>query len=110
MTNYNEYATDQYMRSVLVDEFSPDETDNALTALSSITSLFSELFPPERTFVRPDHENRHLRPTGVRFIVYGDSGIVRQIRIPKSALSSISHAIDVAGVMVAILEYQDNDS
>lgn len=96
------------MRSVLADEFTGDEADNALTALSTLTSLFPELFPSHRTFVRPDHQTPHMRATGVRFVVYGDQGIVRQIRIPRMCLVSVSEAVDVAGIMVSVLTYQES--
>lgn len=91
---YNSSATDQYMISVLVDEFSVDEADNALTALSTLTSLNPQLFPPERTFARPDHQMGVKGPAGVRFVVYGEEGVERMIRLPRAALETLKAAID----------------
>lgn len=108
MTNYSEYATDLYMRSVLSDELTVVEVDNALTALTSITSLFPDKFPANRTFVRPDHETIHMKATGVRFVVYGDAGIIRQIRIPRGSLASLADAVDVAGFAVSALIYGED--
>jgi hypothetical protein len=92
--NYNCEATDQYMLSVLVDEFSVDEADNALTALSTLTNAYPSLFPHERTFARPDHQPGVKGPAGVRFVVFGESGIVRFIQLPREALASLKAAID----------------
>lgn len=108
MTNYSEYATDLYMRSVLADELAVVEVDNALTALSSITALFPDKFPPDRTFVRPDHETIHMKATGVRFVVYGDDSVIRQIRIPRGSLASLTDAIDVAGFAVSALIFGED--
>jgi len=102
MTRYNEIATDQYMRSVLVEEFTIDEADNALTALSTLTSNYPRLFPHERTFARPDHDPTVSRtgPAGVRFVVYGEEGIERQVRLPRADLASLKSSIDgVFGVL-----------
>lgn len=94
MTRYTEFATDQYMLSVLADELHVDEADNALTALTTLTNASPGMFPPERTFVRPDHQKGVEGPTGVRFIVYGEEGIERSLRLPRTALGSIREAID----------------
>lgn len=105
MTNYNDQTTDLYMRSVLSDELHAYEVDNALTTLSSLTSLFPGLFPADRTYVRSDHETVHMRPSGVRFVVYSDTGIVRQIRLPRALLGDVATAIDAAGVLVSGILY-----
>jgi len=91
---YNSSATDQYMLSVLVDEFSVDEADNALTALSTLTSAYPQLFPSERTFARPDHQLGVNGPAGVRFVVFGEEGIVRVIRLPRAVLTSLRNTIN----------------
>ena len=82
------------MRSVLSDELSDDEADNALTALTTLTTIHPELFPFERTFARPDHQKGVAGSSGVRFVVYGEEGEVRFLRVPRSDLTSISEAID----------------
>jgi hypothetical protein len=94
MTRYTDYATDQYMRSVLADELSVDEADNALTALTSLTSAYPKLFPFERTFVRPDHQTGVRGAAGVRFVVYGEDGVERFLRLPRAALVSLKESID----------------
>lgn len=94
MTSYNASATDQYQLSVLTDELSMDEADNALTALNTLTSTYPRLFPFDRTFARPDHQIGVNGPTGVRFIVYGDEGVERFIRVPRAALASLRGSID----------------
>ena len=52
------------------------------------------MFPPERTFVRPDHHKGVEGPTGVRFVVYNEEGIERTLRLPREHLSTIKAAID----------------
>ncbi len=94
MTRYDAFAADQYMRSVLTDELSDDETDNALSALTTLTIIHPSLFPHDRTFVRPDHQQGVDGPSGVRFVVYGDEGIERMLRLPRRDLTSISETID----------------
>jgi hypothetical protein len=94
MTSYNASATDQYMLSVLVDEFSVDEADNALTALTTLTTTYPELFPSERTFARPDHQPGTKGAAGVRFVVFGETGVERMIRMPRAALASLKDAIN----------------
>lgn len=96
MTTYNSEAADQYMRSVLTEELSIDESDNALTALTALTTAYPQLYPFDRTFVRPDHDRTADRPgpAGVRFIVYGEAGVERFIRLPRSVLSSLKGTID----------------
>lgn len=94
MSPYNSSATDQYMLSVLADELSVDEADNALTGLNALTSRHPKLFPPDRTFARPDHQNGVRGPAGVRFVVYGDEGVERFLRLPRAALASLKDTID----------------
>lgn len=91
---YTDFAADQYMHSVLSDELLPEETDNALTALTTLTSASPGMFPPERTFVRPDHQKGVEGATGVRFIVYGSEGIERTLRLPRELLGTLREAID----------------
>lgn len=96
MTRYNADSADQYMRSVLLDELSTEEADNALTALSTLTTAYPSLYPFDRTFVRPDHDRTAGAdgPAGVRFIVYGEEGVERFIRLPRAALASLKASID----------------
>lgn len=101
---YTASATDQYMRSVLIDELSDDEADNALTALSTLTSLFPKLFPFDRTFARPDHYPSQPGVSGVRFVVFGPEGIERMVRIPKWDLSSVAEAVESVLITVSILD------
>ncbi len=84
------------MRSVLADEFTTDEADNALTALTALTTAYPQLYPFDRTFVRPDHDRTADAPgpAGVRFIVYGEDGVERFIRLPRAVLGSLRSAID----------------
>jgi hypothetical protein len=91
---YSEFATDQYMLSVLAEELTVDEADNALTTLTTLTHTSPAYFPPERTFVRPDHHRGVDGPTGVRFIVYGEEGVVRSLRLPRECLGTLKEAID----------------
>ena len=106
MTRYNADATDEYMRSVLIDELSDDEADNALTALSTLTSLFPALFPFDRTFARPDHQRGTDGPSGVRFVVFGSHGVERMVRVPRMDLSSVAEAIESVMILVSILDTQ----
>ena len=101
---YTASATDQYMRSVLIDELTDDEADNALTALSTLTSLYPQLFPFDRTFTRPDHYPSQAGASGVRFIVFGPEGIERMVRIPKQDLSSVAEAVESVLIIVSILD------
>ena len=94
MNRYNASATDQYMLSVLVDEFSEDKADNALTPLSPLTFTYPKPFPFERTFARPDHQLGVDGPSGVRFVVYGSEGVERMIRLPRTALASLATAVN----------------
>lgn len=91
---YSTSATDQYMRDVIQDEFSADEADNALTALTVLTSVSPRLFPFDRTFVRTDHQRDGTGASGVRFIVFGDTGVDRMVRIPREDLDSVITATD----------------
>ena len=91
---YNASSADQYMLSVLADELSVNEADNALTGLSVLTSISPSLFPFEDTFVRPDHQRGLQGPSGVRFVVYGSEGVVRQIHVPRAALRSLEATVD----------------
>lgn len=94
MTRYTDFAADQYMRSVLTEELSIDEADNALTALTTLTSTYPRLFPFERTFARPDHQRGVDGAAGVRFIVYGEDGEERFLRLPRKALGSLRDSIN----------------
>lgn len=94
MTSYIDFAADHYMRSVLTDELSTDEADNALTALTALTSIHPELYPFNRTFVRPDHQKGSDGATGVRFVVYGAEGMERMIRVPRGDLADLGGLID----------------
>ncbi|UVG35183.1 hypothetical protein SEA_CECE_177 [Microbacterium phage Cece] len=94
MTHYADFAADQYMRSVLREEFTSAESDNALTALSTLTGLFPGLFPIDRTFARPDYQRGSERALGVRFVVYGPEGIERTVRVPRAALASLEGIVD----------------
>ncbi len=100
--NYTPYATDQYMRSVLIDEFSDDEADNALTALSALTSIYPSYYPSERTFVKTHHHRGSDRAIGVRFVVYGEDGIERSVFLPREDLADIGRAIDAVDLAAAI--------
>lgn len=104
MTRYNADATDSYMRSVLIDELSDDEADNALTALTTLTSLFPALFPFDRTFARPDHQRGTDGPSGVRFVVFGEHGIERMVRVPRMDLSSVAEAVESVLLIVSVLD------
>lgn len=103
MIYYPQVAADQYMFSVLSDELTDNEADNALTALSTLTSLYPALFPSEHTFVRPDHQRGVDGPSGVRFVVFGEDGVVRMVRLPRQDLSSLTEAIETIMIMVSIL-------
>lgn len=104
MTSYSQSAADQYMFSVLSDELTDDEADNALTALSTLTGLFPALFPAEHTFVRPDHQRGTDGPSGVRFVVFGDGGVVRMVRLPRQDLRSVAEAVETIMIMVSIID------
>ena len=100
--NYTGNATDQHMRNVLLDELTSDEADNAMTALSALTSLFPIFFPFERTFVSTDHYPTLSGPSGVRFVVYGDEGQERSVHIPRADLSSVAEAIEAATLTASV--------
>lgn len=102
MSNYNDQSVDQYMRKVLREEFSTSEADNALTALSTLTSLYPDLFPYDDSFVRPDHQQGVKGAAGVRFEVYDDKGVVRFLRIPRHSLSTVKDAVDT---VVAVQDF-----
>lgn len=105
MNRYNNFATDQYMLSVLSDELTINEADNALTALTTLTSAYPQLFPFERTFARPDHDHTSdvRGPVGVRFIVYGEKGVERMIRLPRSVFATLKATIDEVFAVVSLL-------
>lgn len=94
--NYTAIATDQHMRNLLVDDLSDDEADNAMTALSALTSLFPSFFPFQRTFARPHYREASTEATGVRFVVYGEEGIERTVFLPRADLRTVSEAVDAA--------------
>lgn len=94
MNDYSPVGVDQYMLSVLSDELTADEADNALTALSALTSVHPETYPFNRTFARPDHQRDRNGAAGVRFIVYGEFGMERMIRVPRADLASLETLID----------------
>ena len=100
--NYTASAADQHMRNVLTDELTPDEADNAMTALSALTSLFPSLFPFDRTFVSTDHYPTLSGPSGVRFVVYGEEGEERSVHIPRADLSSVAEAVEAATLTASI--------
>lgn len=102
--NYNATTTDQFMRSVLVDEFTIDEADNALTALSTLTSLFPDQYPASRTYARPDHQRGVKGAAGVRFVVYGEEGEERVLRVPRELLSTVQSAV---GSVLTIERYAE---
>src|SRR6187402_3995718 len=94
---YDATSVDQYMRHALEIELNPDEADNALTALTVLTTLAPALYPPGRTFVRFEKERVGFSPetnVGIRFDVIGDEGITRSIRIPRSSLEGIDTAVN----------------
>lgn len=92
--NYNADATDQYIRSLLVEELSDDEADNAMTALSTLTSLFPSFFPFDRTFALLHSHWGFSGPSGVRFVVFGEDGIERSVHIPRDDLFTVATAVD----------------
>lgn len=100
--NYNADATDQYIRSLLVEELSDDEADNAMTALSTLTSLFPSFFPFDRTFALLHSHWGFSGPSGVRFVVYGEEGEERSVHIPRADLSSVAEAIEAATLTASI--------
>lgn len=100
--NYTASAADQHMRNALIDELTPDEADNAMTALSTLTSLFPSFFPFDRTFVSTDHYPTLRGPSGVRFVVYGEEGQERTVHIPRADLSSVAEAIEAATLTASI--------
>lgn len=93
MNDYIPHGVDQYMLSVLTDELTIDEADNVLTALTALTTFSPELFPFNRTFVRPDHQRDGDGAVGVRFIVYGPGGVDRMIRVPRKDLTDLPMTI-----------------
>ncbi|URP22219.1 hypothetical protein SEA_BIG4_186 [Microbacterium phage Big4] len=100
--NYTQDSTDQYMRDILVEELTPDAADNALTALSTLTSLYPGVFPSNRTFVRPHHDPTASGPSGVRFVVYGDEGVLRSIYLPGTDLRNVAHAIEAVSLWASV--------
>lgn len=100
--NYTQDSTDQYMRDILADELTPDEADNALTAMSTLTGVFSSYFPIQRTFTRPHRTPGYAEATGVRILVFGEDGIERSVHIPRADLSSVAEAVESAMLTASI--------
>lgn len=91
---YSYSDVSHHMWASLLDTMSRDEADNAITALTTLTSIFPNLFPSRSTFVRADSQFSVRGPTGVRFVVYDEGQISRTVRIPRSDLLTISSAVD----------------
>ena len=104
---YTAESVDQYMRRALENELEPHEADNALTALTALTTLHPSLFPFSDTFVRVDKEHISFSDHdtyGIRFDVFGEEGIERSLRIPRGDLRHIETAINsVIQIVGAIL-------
>ncbi|UDL15934.1 hypothetical protein QEH42_gp284 [Microbacterium phage Pumpernickel] len=100
MTLYNSSSVDFFMRSVLDGSFTQDETDNALTALSVLTTQCPALFPSDATFVHPDIQANDSRPSGIIFVHYDDEGVVRSIRVPIEDLSNLRTLVDTLDKLI----------
>ena len=87
-------------------EFSPDEVDNVLTALNTLTSLSPGLFPPSNTFAGPDYQMGIDGPSGARFVVYEGGVEVRMIRLPREDLMAVTNAVEAVLIMSSIVASQ----
>lgn len=99
MKNYDGLAVDRYMRAILEEELTEHETDNALTLLTTLTTLAPELFPHEETFVRVAktrlkfHEEI-VRVRGIQlYTTHGPDNLERAIFIPRTSLTSLKTAM-----------------
>ena len=98
MQNYSGTAVDQYMRVVLEQDLSPDQTDNALTLLTTLTSLASPQFPHEKTFIRVNKTRLLFHPEtvrvrGITLFTLKEDGTERAVSIPKDDLRNIKTAM-----------------
>jgi hypothetical protein len=93
MSIYNTEAVDLYMRRSLEGELQKHEADNALTALTTLTVTYPSLFPFESTFVELDYQPGKIEAVGIKFSVYGEDSVTRELRIPRADLADIGSCI-----------------
>ena len=90
----------------LFSEFTPDEADNILTALNTLTSLSPVLFPHGGTRATPDYQKGVDGPSGVRFTVYSGDREMRMVRLPREDLGTVSDAVETVLIMASIVGTQ----
>lgn len=99
MNSYDGSVVDQYMRSVLAQDLNDDEIDNAMTLLSTLTTVAAEHFPPEHTVIRVHRVQLKFHPEivkaqGVIVSVLKDGDEKRTLHIPRPNLSDLETAMD----------------
>lgn len=99
MKSYDGVAVDHYMRTILEQDLTEHETDNALTLLTTLTTLAEDDFPHEKTFIRVSktrlkfHEEI-VRVRGIQiFTTHGEENDLRGVYIPRGDLKTIKTAM-----------------
>lgn len=114
MNSYDKSVVDQYIRSVLEQDLEADEVGNALTLLSTLTTVASDNFPPGNTFIRVERHSIKFHPEivrtrGVIISVIRDGEEKRTLHIPRPNLSHLETAMDAMFFVLKNGHLMDDD-
>ena len=99
MRSYSGKAVDTYIRKVLEQDLSKEHTDNALTLLTTLTTIAPDLFPHESTFVRvnkirPNHKPDTVYVLGITIFTPTTKGEERSLTLQKGDLKTLPSSFD----------------
>lgn len=114
MNSYDAETVDHYVRSVLAQDLNDDEIDNALSLLSTLTSIASANFPPSQTFIKVDRRALKFNPDivkarGVIISVLRNGEEKRTLHIPRNNLADLETAMDAMFFVLKNGHLMDDD-
>ncbi len=114
MNSYAAETVDHYVRTVLAQDLNDDEIDNALSLLSTLTSIASTNFPPGQTFIKVDRRALKFNPDivkarGVIISVLRDGDEKRTLHIPRNNLADLETAMDAMFFVLKNGHLMDDD-
>lgn len=102
------------MRAVLGQDLNDDEVDNAMTLLSTLTTVAGSSFPPENTTIRVDRIQLKFHPEivkaqGVLITVMDGKDEKRKLFIPRPNLNNLQTAMEAMFFVLKNGHLMDDD-
>ncbi len=99
MRSYSGPAVDRYMRKILEQDLTEEQTDNALTLLTTLTTIAGDKFPHETSFIRVNKTRLKFHPEivrvrGITLFTLKEDGTERTVTLHLNDLRNIKTAFD----------------